>query len=178
MTIVDQFQQVEAFGLNKTQIDLYRTLTPVGKRAFLAREFGPQAPTPDDGQESALDAYLARSAHVRLRFAERAGRGEQSGWQTPRGRIWMKLGEPASNVVRARPSSGSPYEIWHYTIGPGYVYMFADDTGMGHYRLIFSNDPNEQSLPDWDRLIGAEAIGDLARLGFRPRGGGGAGSQH
>lgn len=170
--LAEMFDPIVSFGLTKNQIELYTSLSPDGKRSFLAREFGPGAPTPDDDNESALDAYLSRLATIKTRFGERAGRGTQAPWLTARGRLWMRLGQPASQISRPRPPSGSPYEIWHYeTAGSAYAYLFADETGMGHFRLIYSNDPNEQSITDWDRRVDAEAISDLARLGIRPRGG-------
>jgi hypothetical protein len=119
---------------------------------------------------SALDAYLERVRVVNSRFAERAGRSTQQPWRTDRGRIYLIQGEPGSTVLRPSPTSRAPYEIWQYPSGQGLAYLFADDTRMGHYRLIFTNDPNEQSVPDWSRLVASEALEDLARLGIRPSG--------
>ena len=150
--------------------ELYETLPPDAQREFLAQQFGPEGPTPDDGEESALDAYLARARVVNSRFAERAGRGAQQPWLTDRGRIYLIHGEPGSQVLRPSPASRAPYEIWHYPSGQGLVYLFADETRMGHYRLIFTNDPNEQSVPDWSSRVASEALEDLARLGIRPSG--------
>jgi GWxTD domain-containing protein len=150
--------------------ELYETLPNHAQRQFLAQQFGREGPTPDDGEESALDAYLARVRVVNSRFAQRAGRGAEQPWRTDRGRIYLIHGEPGSQVLRPAPASRSPYEIWHYPSGQGLVYLFADETRMGHYRLIYTNDPNEQSAPDWSRLVASEAMEDLARLGIRPPG--------
>lgn len=150
--------------------EMYETLPPHAQREFLARQFGPEGPTPDDGEDSALDAYLARVRVVNSRYTERAGRGEQQPWRTDRGRIYLIHGEPGSQVLRPSPTSRAPYEIWHYPSGQGLVYLFADDTRMGHYRLIYTNDPNEQSAPGWSSLVASEAVEDLARLGIRPSG--------
>jgi GWxTD domain-containing protein len=149
---------------------LYETLPRHAQREFLAQQFGREGPTPGDGDDSALDAYLERVRVVNSRFVQRAGRGTQQPWRTDRGRIYLILGEPGSTVLRPSPPSRAPYEIWQYPSGQGLVYLFADDTRMGHYRLIFTNDPNEQSVPDWSRLVASEALEDLARLGIRPTG--------
>lgn len=149
---------------------LYETLPRHAQKEFLAQQFGREGPTPDDDEMSALDAYLERVRVVNSRFSERAGRGTQQPWRTDRGRIYLIQGEPGSTVLRPSPPSRAPYEIWQYPTGQGLVYLFADDTRMGHYRLIFTNDPNEQSVPDWSRLVASEALEDLARLGIRPSG--------
>lgn len=167
--IREQFDAIVAFGLSRGEIQQYESLPIDARREFLTRQFGPQGPTPDDGEESALDAYLSRLEYVQARFGERSGMGSVAAWATPRGRIWMMRGEPSTQTERARPSIGKPYQIWHYAVGAGYAYLFVDDTGMGHYRLVFTNDPNEQSMPGWDRLVGVEALEDLARLGIRVR---------
>lgn len=158
--------------LTRSEADVFASLPPDGKREFLSRQFGRTGPTPDDGQESALDAYLSRIEIVRARYSERAGRGSVDSWRTDRGKIFMARGQPTQQFSRPAPQSGAPYELWYYGGRTPYVYLFADDTRMGHLRLVFTNDPNEQSQPDWDRLVSPEALDDLERLGIRARTGG------
>lgn len=155
--------------LTSSEAELYTTLPPDARREFLSQQFGRTGPTPDDGEESALDAYLTRAQTVTQRYGERAGRGTQDAWRTDRGRIYLLRGEPSQLVSRPSPSGGSPYELWHYAGGQSFVYLFADETQMGHFRLIYTNDPAEQSIPGWERRIGSEAIEDLERAGVRPR---------
>jgi len=156
--------------MTATEAERYKGLPPAARRTFLARWFGVTEPTPNDGQESALDAYLQRVELVNLRYNERAGReGGRAAWQTDRGRIYLLHGEPNTLFTRMQPEGGSPYEIWHYTTGAGRAYVFSDDTRMGNYRLVYSNDPNEKGVVDWTRFVGPEAVTDLARLGIRPQ---------
>jgi GWxTD domain-containing protein len=155
--------------LTRSEAEVFSTLPPDGRREFLSRQFGRGGPTPEDGQESALDAFLARTEAVRARFGERSGRGTTEPWRTDRGRIYMIRGEPAQQVSRPSPQSGSPYELWYFGGRTPYVYLFADDTRMGHFRLIYTNDPNETSLPDWDRQVSPEALDDMERFGIRVR---------
>lgn len=154
--------------LTAGEAELYRSLPPAGRREFLARQFGRTGPTPDDDDESALDAYLSRLERVNARYGERAGRGTQDAWRTDRGRIYLLRGEPSQQASRPSPAGGAPYEIWSYSDRQQYVYLFADETRMGHFRLIHTNDPNEQGVPDWTRRIGADALNDLERMGYRP----------
>lgn len=167
-----QLEQLEAVRvwLTKAESDLYMSLSPAGKREFLARQFGNEPPTPDDRQESAIDALIQRSAVVHTRFSEKAGRGAQPGYLTDRGTIYMRHGEPSNVISRPSPASGAPYEIWQYTTQYRYVYLFADETRMHHYRLIYTNDPQEQGVRDWARRVGSEAVQDMFSLGVRTEG--------
>jgi len=155
--------------MTATEAERYEGLPPAARRAFLVRWFGTSEPTPDDGQESALDAYLARIAVVTERYAERSGRDGRPAWLTDRGRIYLMNGEPSATFNRANPEGGAPYEIWHYATGAGRAYVFVDETRIGNFRLVYSNDPNEKGVADWTRYLGPEAVNDLARLGIRPR---------
>jgi hypothetical protein len=75
----------------------------------------------------------------------------------------MMRGLPADRIRRPMPSNDTrPYEIWYYNIGAGYVYLFADESGFGHYRLIYSTDPQMVSLPDWARRVGPAAVSELS----------------
>ncbi len=146
----------------------YERLAPDGKRRFLAEFFGVE-PTPPGASKppNVLDEYLERVRVVRERFGEKAGR---AAWETDRGRVYLLRGEPTSRFQRPVSRDGSsPYEIWYYTIASGYTYLFVDETRLGDYRLIFSTDPLQATLPDWDRRVGADAIDDLIRLGVRIR---------
>jgi GWxTD domain-containing protein len=152
----------------KAQSEVFRNLTPSGKREYLNRLFGPEIPNTQDGKEtSAIDAFVTRSETVANRYGERAGRGTQPGWQTDRGRIYMLHGEPNSLISRPSPQSGSPYEIFHYQTGKGLTYLFADETRMGHFRLIWTNDPEQQGRGNGLLDIGPSAQEDLKRLGVR-----------
>lgn len=171
--LAELFDPVVTWLSGKAEIDRYHSLSPAGKRQFLMQQFGNVAPTPDDGEESALDAYLGRVQYVNARFAERAGRGTVAGWETDRGRIYMLRGEPSSKAAKPAPVSGSPYELWYYTTQNRYAYLFADETRMGNYRLIWTNDPQQQGVQDWDRRVGPEAIDDMRSMGIQlPRMGG------
>jgi GWxTD domain-containing protein len=151
--------------------DLYRRLNPDGRRRFLVQYFGVNAPSAEGSDPNPLDLYLERVDHVTRQFATRFG--DDPAWQTDRGRIYLRRGEPQAKVARPLPPVGAaPYEIWQYTSAPNYAYVFVDESRVGAYRLVWSSDPNESSLPDWDRRVSAEAIEEMTRLGIRPGGGG------
>lgn len=152
----------------------YKVLTPDGKRRFLRQYFEGQEPTRDagvhQGEASRLDLYLSRIRYVSEHFGERAGRGAQDAWRTDRGQIYLMRGEPDERVEQAYPRAvfgevatrHQPYVIWFYEVGPGYVYLFVDDTKFGHYRLLFSTDPNYPSAVGWEQKVTQAALEDVS----------------
>jgi len=144
----------------------FRNLSAEGKRQFLAGFFDRAGLPVADGEPvsgtDALRLFLERYREVERNFTERTGDAPRPAWQTDRGRIVMLRGMPADRIRRPMPSNDTrPYEIWYYNIGAGYVYLFADESGFGHYRLIYSTDPSIASLPDWRRRVGPAAVSEL-----------------
>lgn len=148
---------------------VYEAMSPDAKRRFLLSYFGDSRPTPQDGDDSPLDAFLARVRHISEQFRERAGRGGQEPWRTDRGRVYLLRGEPDQVVDQPNPRSlgdlgaqaQRPYLIWFYDVEGGYVYLFVDETRFGHYRLVFSTDPNFPAMPGWEAMAGPAALEDL-----------------
>jgi GWxTD domain-containing protein len=154
--------------LDKRDRELFEGLNPDGRRRFLQQHFGGLEPTGQGLQGNALDIYIERVRAVATRYSEQAGEGRQPGWRTDRGRIYLMRGEPTQIVDRPVSRDGSPpYQIWQYSTSPGYVYLFLDESRFGNFRLIFTTDPNQASLPGWERRVGAEAMQDLNRIGVR-----------
>lgn len=149
----------------------YRNLPPEGKRQFLVVFFERVAAQIVGRDESALDVYLERVRYVNETFGERVGREEQAGWHTDRGRIYLLRGRWDRRLERPFPRDRSaPYEIWSYNVGPGYVYLFVDETLFRNYRLLFSTDPREPALPEWETRVSPAALEELDQyFGVRPR---------
>ena len=144
----------------------FRTLNAEGKRQFLT-DFFRNVQFPVGGENvtgsEALRVYLERAREVERNFAERTGQNARPAWQTDRGRIVMLRGLPADRIRRPMPANDTrPYEIWYYNVGSGYVYLFADESGFGHYRLLYSTDPTVATLPDWARRAGPAAVTELS----------------
>jgi GWxTD domain-containing protein len=163
--VADLFDPVIGTLRKQSDRDLFQNLNADGKRRFLRQYFGVAGPAGAGNPPNALDLYLTRVQAV----DQFEGRGGEPAWRTDRGRIFLTRGEPQSRVARPMPSSGaSPFEIWQYTISPNYAYVFLDEVRSGSYRLIWTNDPNEVSLPDWDKRMGEEVLQEMLRLGIRP----------
>ncbi|MEO5510358.1 MAG: GWxTD domain-containing protein, partial [Longimicrobiales bacterium] len=162
-----KFGSATVWLTQKAQSEVFKNLTPSGKREYLNRLFGPEMPTPNDGKESNIDAFVTRSEAVARRFSERAGRGTQDGWRTPRGKIYMLYGEPSALISRPAPRGGYPYEIFHYQTGKGLAFVFVDERRSRDYRLMWTNDPAQQGVANGVRNVSVEAQEDLQRLGVR-----------
>lgn len=165
--LADMFGPVVVW-LTPSEADVYVTLPPDAQREFLSRQFGREAPTQGGTPSTALEDFLERSQTVSTRYVE-TGRAGQAPWRTDRGRIYMLRGAPAQQFSRPRPQGGLPYELWSYSGRQSYVYLYVDETRMGHFRLIYTNDPNEQSVHDWRQRVGTEALEDMSRVGHNPR---------
>lgn len=155
--------------------DRFRDLSPDAKRRFLAEYFNTGTMLLPGGQSmaggEALRALIRRVNDAERLFGERAGDERRPGWQTDRGRLYVRFGPPADRISRPFPGSDTrPYEIWYYNIGRGFVYLFADESGFGNYRLLYSTDPTEPTLPDWRTRVGPAGVDELATYyGIRER---------
>ena len=179
----------ETFGgvavlITDTQRSTFEAFPPEAKRRYLTEFFRSQDPNPDSPGNEFLEQYLERIETARARYEERTGTEERMPWFTDRGRIYIKYGEPQNRVVNYSPSefgtpsevigSGGyagqpPYEIWQYQ-NTSFVYLFIEDDRFGHWRLIYSTDPDIASLADWYDRAGPTAMEDLARsFGIKPR---------
>ncbi len=80
--------------------------------------------------------------------------GFRKGWQSDRGRVLIKYGEPSE--IERHPSSidTKPYEIWHYNnLEGGVRFIFLDKTGFGDLELVHSTARNEMRNPDWKNML-------------------------
>ncbi len=72
------------------------------------------------------------------------------GWQTDRGRIYLKYGKPSVRDQFFEELGRKAAEIWYFPLVEGGVYFyFVDDRGDGNYKLVHSTHPNEIFDPDW-----------------------------
>ena len=101
-------------------------------RAFWER----RDPTPGTARNERMEEY-----YYRVSFAnDEYGRLTDQGWNTDRGEVYIRFGEP--DIVERHPYNygTKPYEIWYYN-RHGRRFVFVDDNGMGDYELL---------VPIWD----------------------------
>lgn len=141
----------------------YSGLTLEGKRRFLREFWRQHDPTPGTPDNELQAGFYQRISEANQRFRE-GGASQIPGWRTDRGRILILHGEPEE--IMRRPSTGpaNPWEAWRYTRPRPVKYVFYDQTRLGNYTLIYTDDRKERSLPNWERLVGPDAVLDIARF--------------
>lgn len=91
-----------------------------------------RSPSSSSGVNQGLSEFLRR-----MKFALRTFSKNRPGWETDRGRILIKHGNPDS--IQDRSGSqydlASSYQLWYYN-SLGLVYIFQSTMGGGEYRLV------------------------------------------
>lgn len=107
------------------------------ERLRLFRDFWDRRdPTPGTQRNERMEEYYFRVSYANEQYS----RLTDSGWNTDRGEVYIRFGEP--DMVDRHPFNygTKPYEIWYYN-SHGRQFYFVDDTGMGDYQLL---------IPIWD----------------------------
>jgi GWxTD domain-containing protein len=141
---------------------VYEGLSTEGKRNYLRQFWAKRDPTPGTPVNEAQEEYYALMNQANVQFRE-GGAGDVPGWRTDRGRIYIRYGEP-DEVLRRPQSVTRPYEVWKYTRGRARKFVFVDETGLGHYALVYTDERREPSRPDWEQMLGPEAVLDVQRF--------------
>ncbi len=141
----------------------YPSLTLEGKRRWIRLFWAKRDPTAATPRNEAQEDFYARIAEANRRFRE-GGSAQIPGWRTDRGRIFIKYGPP--DQVLSRPQAGNtrPYEVWKFSRGRALKYVFLDQTLFGNYVLIWTDDRREASRPNWQELLGPEAVIEVERF--------------
>ncbi len=94
-------------------------------RFWLRRDPNPSSEVNED-----LGEFLRRLELILRTFSD-----FRPGWQTDRGRIYMRYGQPDDIVDRQGREYGTTYQLWYY-YSMGVVYIFEDMLGTGDFRLL------------------------------------------
>ena len=149
--------------MTREEQGIYDPLGVRGKREYLRQFWTRRDPTPGTARNEAQEDFYSRIAEANDRYSER-GAVVTPGWRTDRGRIFIKHGPPDEILQRPQESNTNPYEAWKYTRSRGLKYVFMDLTKFGNYALIFATDRREPSRPNWQQLLGRDAVLDVQRF--------------
>jgi GWxTD domain-containing protein len=133
------------------------------KRRFLTNFWKKRDPTPGTTRNERREQFYQAIAYANRTFRE-SGRAATPGWRSDRGRIYAKHGATDDVYRRQQEGYAPPYEVWRYTRGKGYYYIFVDRTGFGAYQLIYSNDSKESGVANWTAILGRRAVGDVGQF--------------
>jgi GWxTD domain-containing protein len=90
-------------------------------------------PEPAMSRNHLREEFYRRVAFAQMRFAA-AGSGK-AGWETDRGRIYIKYGPPREVHHQFAEQGATPYEIWLYP-DLDLHFIFRDKTGAGDFELV------------------------------------------
>ena len=160
---LDTLYQPLVHIMERDERGIYDDLSVEGKRNYLRQFWQRRDPTPATPDNPEQERFYAMIAYANREFRE-SGAGDVPGWRTDRGRIFIRYGPP--DEVLRRPASGPtpPYEAWKYTSGRLRKFVFLDRTRLGNYTLLYTNERREPSLPDWEDILGPEAVEDINRF--------------
>jgi GWxTD domain-containing protein len=161
---LDQAKEPLTLIAKSGELSIYNEkLSLTAKRRFLADFWIRRDPTPGTPKNEAREQFYSAIEYAERSFRE-GGRGTMEGWRTDRGRIFAKNGVPDDILRRPQSGKSPPYEVWRYSTGKDRYYVFADRTGFEAYNLLATNDLRETGIPDWQRLLGLEALQDVSRF--------------
>jgi GWxTD domain-containing protein len=135
-------------------------LTIDAKRKFLTDFWRKRDPDPSTDRNEAREEFYGKIAYADSTFRERGSR-TTPGWKTDRGRIYAKYGSPDEKLERVRAGRAPSYEVWRYTRGRNTWFVFSDRSGLGNFQTLSSNDRNEAGLPNWQEILGPDALRDV-----------------
>ena len=87
--------------------------------------------------EEALVVLQRRWQEASIRFVQ----GDRPGWETDRGRVFIRRGAPDEIDRLDDPANAERLERWRYR-QDNHVFVFRDARGTGEYVLERTNDPN------------------------------------
>ena len=97
--------------------------------------------------------YKSKVYTVNKHFSTQIKRG----YETDRGRIYLKYGPPNNIIKRRQPVDSYPYEMWHYNTTPkqGNVKVIFYNPNMisGDFVLLYTNLVEESSDPNWKTTL-------------------------
>jgi GWxTD domain-containing protein len=133
------------------EIEQYNSLSSIeGKQKFIHQFWNARDTEPSTQRNEFYLEYLRRIEISNNQFASLG----KKGWETDRGRIFLKYGEPSEIERFPNQIDTKPYEIWHYNeIEGGIVFVFADLTTFSDYQLIHSSARGELRDDNWFRRI-------------------------
>lgn len=148
--IENEYEIVKETLLPEAEKKLSSQLNTDGKRNFLNRFWIEKEKKVQDSRK----LFLAAVNYVNSRYSM----GNKKGWQTDRGRVFLKVGKPDTDESILSNQSKFDHEIWRY-FKENYIFVFLDKHGLNDFRVIHSNYEGEKFDPRWEDKIEKKLIG-------------------
>ncbi len=145
------FREMVTYIATQTELDIYDQLNLIGKQTFIENYWQGKDPTPGTIENEYKLMYFQRWEYVNVRYANEAPGLE--GWESDRGRIYLKHGPPTDVERNVSDTDLKPHEIWLYE-GDRYgtkMFIFTDARMQGRYILVHSKSPDQEEVynPNW-----------------------------
>jgi len=121
-----------------------------GKRNFLNQFWIEQ----EKKVKNSRRTFIAAVKYVNNKYST----GNKKGWETDRGRIFLKAGKPDTHESILSNQNKLDHEIWKY-FKNNYTFVFLDKHGLSDFRLIHSNYEGEKYDPRWEDKIEKKMMG-------------------
>jgi GWxTD domain-containing protein len=89
----------------------------------------------------------------RCDLAEHYATSFRDGWETDRGRVLIKFGQPDDIERMPIQVDTLPYEIWSYYQQGTETFVFVDRDGTGNFIQVYSTVEGEPSYSDWEQML-------------------------
>jgi GWxTD domain-containing protein len=139
---------------NKTKV--WDEITDEGKLKFIDRFW-----KVNDSDSSKKKNDFFELIRERIQYCNKHYSHFKDGWNTDRGRIYIKYGKP-DDIIYGDTGldtkyAQKKYEIWKYRIHNNYTYLFLDFQTNKNYKLIYSdNDPDESITIQLEAYLGED----------------------
>ncbi len=139
---------------NKTKI--WDEVTDEGKLKFIDRFW-----EVNDSDASIKKNDFFELIKERIQYCNENYSHFKDGWNTDRGRIYIKHGKP-DDILYGDTGLDTKYaqkkfEIWKYRVHNNYTFLFLDFQTTNNYKLIYSdNDPNESITTRLEAYLGED----------------------
>jgi len=151
----DEIALIKYISTSTLNVD-WKSMSTDAKKNFASNYWKSHAELLNQPLEAVIATYKERIDYSNKRFSH-----FEKGWETDRGRIYIKKGPPDyldsdttlddTNFVR------KDIQIWKYTGLHNSVYVFVDIQMNGNYKLIYvRNDDNEKSYANWRKYLGTD----------------------
>lgn len=152
---IEQLRTIMAYIARAGEMETFESLSPLGKRNFMAQFWKDRDPTPETPINEFRDEHLRRLNFANERFSV-GFRNRTDGWRSDQGRVYIVYGPP-DQIDRFPFASGrEAAEKWNYESLPGQgsaYFLFVDENGYGDYQLVTSSARGEKRDPVWERRV-------------------------
>jgi len=150
--------KIASYFMNSQEKKIYTQLDKEQRTNFLASFWFAKDPNPVTPSNEQVEEIK-----IRIQYANQNFTHFEKGWESDRGRIFIKYGMPfemrsenTGQGITADKHSDKDYEIWKYRLSEERTYIFFDTHRDGAFSIIYSSGDNgEQTLSNWREYLGS-----------------------